>query len=1034
MTAQPDNVRLSNTPAPPLSAQALVALIETGREYAEQSYHDEAVEKLSPAVNSPLLSTEQRAKVKCVLVESLEYLARYREALEVMNEYDSPAGREGLAPATLTQIWLRFGSLHGYLGDHPRAISNLKSALALAEQRNSQEDIGAAHVILGRIYRAIGETQIARDHLRTALKLNRQVGHWMTLAQSYFLLGNVCVSEGDMEVARENFEQAVKIIGERRAPLLLGSIYTSLSNLILLQEYGQAIEGVQSLEKAIFYIKQAKNERLLAYAYSNLGFVLTNIGEWTRAHEVLVAAIEIGQRIDNRIAQGTALDTLGELFILQGKLDEAEKTLHESIHNLQEANFPYGEVQAAQTLGRCYLAQGKYQQAIAAFENQLALANRLEDKRSRAAAQLNMALAQVEMSNLAAAQSLLDSIAEDIDWSANASLVGHFRMANGALHLRQSQYEEARHEFGQAITIFFMVADRYRESHARYQLALVFAGQKDFTRARLELNKARETCQQLGAHTLLLRIQQTQQEIEQNERAQALVPSVQVAGTGTLSNAMVLRLTRAAATRELLLNELTDVLNETLGAALSLVFEERGGEVSLIASNGDVWGRANAIKEQQGQKIRAASSDLGVVLNSSTRGELIYRLRSEHENLIVFIADYRRDKLRRDWIEPLFRLVEMGLSLAHSREKEETDKGYEDNNALPETTPDGYVFASPAMRSLVNDIHKIRGSRVTALITGESGTGKEVVARLVHSLSDRRNNPFIAFNCTIASPEIVNSQLFGHRKGAFTGAVADTIGVIRSADHGTLFLDEVGDLALDVQPKLLRFLQEGEIHRLGETTPTQVDVRVIAATNADLEKLVAEGKFREDLYYRLNIIRLRIPPLRERREEIPLLIDHYLKVYSEQSNKEEIRLDRHTLDLLMVYDWPGNVRQLANEIQRLVAYKDSGEVITERDLSPLIYKGGSGEENEVRNLGTVTDALLQPMPALHGDEYPVQLRYRPGKQTLGDLVAEVERQIILESMRRHSGKRNAVCDELGITRKGLYLKLRRLPGIDLSEF
>jgi transcriptional regulator with GAF, ATPase, and Fis domain len=182
----------------------------------------------------------------------------------------------------------------------------------------------------------------------------------------------------------------------------------------------------------------------------------------------------------------------------------------------------------------------------------------------------------------------------------------------------------------------------------------------------------------------------------------------------------------------------------------------------------------------------------------------------------------------------------------------------------------GFIHSSPAMTRLVEEVHKIRSSDVTVLVTGESGTGKELVARAIHALSSRRDKIFVPFNCTAVPKELSESYLFGHRRGAFTGAVADSPGVIRSAAGGTLFIDEVGDLPLDVQPKLLRFLQEGEIQPLGEQQPTRIDVRIVAATNTDLEELVAQGRFREDLYYRLNVIRLRVPPLRERRSEIPL--------------------------------------------------------------------------------------------------------------------------------------------------------------------
>lgn len=232
------------------SPQQLVALIEAGQRAAEDFRHDEAVEKFELAVNSVLLNAEQRARVRCALAESLEYLARYRDALGVIAEYETPSIRSQLASSSQFQVWLRLGSLQGYLGDHPRAISYVKSALTLAEKSQNEEELGACHMVLGRIYRGIGEAQFARDHLRVALQHNRKIGQWVPLAQNYFLLGNVYLNEGEMNAARENFEQAIKIIGDRRAPLLLGSIYTSLSNLILLQEYRQATEGVETLEKA----------------------------------------------------------------------------------------------------------------------------------------------------------------------------------------------------------------------------------------------------------------------------------------------------------------------------------------------------------------------------------------------------------------------------------------------------------------------------------------------------------------------------------------------------------------------------------------------------------------------------------------------------------------------------------------------------------------------------------------------------------------------------------------------------------------
>jgi transcriptional regulator with GAF, ATPase, and Fis domain len=258
--------------------------------------------------------------------------------------------------------------------------------------------------------------------------------------------------------------------------------------------------------------------------------------------------------------------------------------------------------------------------------------------------------------------------------------------------------------------------------------------------------------------------------------------------------------------------------------------------------------------------------------------------------------------------------------------------------------------------------------------------------------------------------ELSEGYLFGYRRGAFTGAVSDSAGVIRTAAGGTLFLDEVGDLPLDVQPKLLRFLQEGEIQPLGEQRPSKVDVRIIAATNTDLEDMVAQGRFREDLYYRLNVIRLRVPPLRERRSEIPTIVKYYVNHNTAKFGRKDIQITPQAVDLLMVSDWPGNVRQLCNEIQRTVARAEDGAVITPEQLSPELKRTSSPTTPSAASIATIpTSSNLQSA----------------GPGTLAEALAEVERRMIADALRRHGGNISRAARELGLTRRGLYLKLER---------
>jgi DNA-binding NtrC family response regulator len=310
------------------------------------------------------------------------------------------------------------------------------------------------------------------------------------------------------------------------------------------------------------------------------------------------------------------------------------------------------------------------------------------------------------------------------------------------------------------------------------------------------------------------------------------------------------------------------------------------------------------------------------------------------------------------------------------------------------------------MNRLADQIQRLQGHNLTVLITGESGTGKDLVARAIHVGSPRSTAMFLPYNCTTTSRDLADSQLFGHRRGSFTGAVTDQQGLIRSAGGGTLFLDEIGDLPLDIQPKLLRFLEQGEIMPVGETRPQAVDVRVLAATNADLEQRVSEGKFREDLYYRLSVIRIHVPPLRERREEVPHLSTFFLRDACERLGKPDIRLSSATLDLFARYWWPGNVRQLRNEIQRAVAMSAAGGTIEPEHLSADLIA-------PERSPGGTAEAPRVPLTDL-----------APGN--LASAVETVERHLIATTLDRTRGNISESARVLGLTRRGLYLKMRRL--------
>lgn len=360
------------------------------------------------------------------------------------------------------------------------------------------------------------------------------------------------------------------------------------------------------------------------------------------------------------------------------------------------------------------------------------------------------------------------------------------------------------------------------------------------------------------------------------------------------------------------------------------------------------------------------------------------------------------DPTSRETIAQVFGMI--GTAIAALRSGQESKKRVLSWEL--DVAPEGKVglYISTEMRKLLSTIKRVAPTDLPVLIAGETGTGKEIVAQEVHELSKRSQRRFIAFNVSAVPRDMLEGQLFGYRRGAFTGAVADNKGLIREAEGGTLFIDEIGELDADLQPKLLRFLESGEIQPLGER-PQHVDVRIVAATNARLEELVRAGRFREDLFYRLNVVSLTIPPLRERREEIPTLVNHFLTMHAKQAGKPIPQLTPKALECLSAYEWPGNVRQLTNELKRVVALSEDDELVDVTHLAP--------------NVRTSTPTL----PPTHGDRsYCSVWLDRPLQQIHDD----IERAAITRAMERNGNNQVAVAAALGITRKGLYLKRQRL--------
>ena len=347
-----------------------------------------------------------------------------------------------------------------------------------------------------------------------------------------------------------------------------------------------------------------------------------------------------------------------------------------------------------------------------------------------------------------------------------------------------------------------------------------------------------------------------------------------------------------------------------------------------------------------------------------------------------------------DFLEKPLHRERILISVRHALEARHLKSAYQD---IKKKTEKRYelIGQHPLIKNLWQEILKIAPTNATVLIQGESGTGKELVARAIHAHSPRASESFVQVNCAAIPEELIESELFGHEKGAFTGASERLLGKFELADGGTIFLDEIGDMSLKTQSKVLRVLEEGEIQRVGSSKIIKVDVRVIAATNKDLRKEIKEGRFREDLYFRLNVVPLYVPPLRDRKEDIPLLVNYFCAIYSEENNFKRKKFSPQALEIMMKYPWKGNVRELKNLVERLIILTDK-EIIEAEDLPDYL-----GQEKEI---------FLPDFRKI---------------KTLRDFREEAEKNFILYKLKANNWNVSRTAREIDTPRSNLYKKLEQ---------
>jgi DNA-binding NtrC family response regulator/tetratricopeptide (TPR) repeat protein len=905
--------------------------------------------------------------------------------------------RDTISSARLSALWRLHGRIASVRGDQSRAIALHGRALKHAEAAHDSHAIGLAHYELALCYRQVGDTAIVREHLTRASSALHAAGDRRHLALVHSLSSISSAQAGRLAEAMGALRQAERLATAVQADDVVATVVGNQANVLTIEHrYEQALTLA---ERSVALHEAQGSGHGLAIALATMGQICVRLGDLSRAQEALQRALSVRSPIQFHETVGAVHDTLAQIYLVWGNYDAAR----ESLERARESYGAYGretsqwyDWSVRVLLARLALRRGALHEAVTAADETISAG-------APAFYALQVTLIAAEAlaldGQLEQADARLRTAAEQVDPRTAPATWAEYLRLRGTLHEGHGRPSEAYHDYAQSATLLELLGERYLAALSHLAIGRLVARTGAASVARRHLDAAAAVFERLRAT----------RDIADTEAARRLLTRI---GTGEdaiaqpeADDALVRRMVEAAELPELLDRETVATLLEASGGIGAVIYVNTEAGMKIIEARGfdgdaaRTYARA-ALEGTLGRQENAFVDTLGRTAQGP-RGVLVVA----GQPIGYPIA--RRLRM-------LTSVARQGFALCAARERSAAPSGPAADQSLEPLLP-GFLSASVAMNRVIDQIQRLQGNDLTVLVTGESGTGKELVARAIHAGSHRSGSLFLAYNCTTTGRDLADSQLFGHRRGAFTGAVSDQPGVIRSAVGGTLFLDEIGDVPLDVQPKLLRFLEQSEIMPVGDSRPIKVDVRVIAATNADLEQRVAEGRFREDLYYRLSVIRIHVPPLRERREEIPHLATLFLRESAERLGKPDVSLGSDVLDLFSEYWWPGNVRQLKNEVQRLVAMSAPGRMIDATHLSPELLA--------TRLEAAGTSRPNAPRAAAAGR------RGRPAGQTLAAAVEQVEREFIQDALTHASGNISEAARTLGLTRRGLYLKLRRL-GLD----
>ncbi|HVP58504.1 MAG TPA: sigma 54-interacting transcriptional regulator [bacterium] len=915
---------------------------------------------------------------------------------------------EGQDPAELARVISERAWVHLKIGEYDLSEADCESALEIMLAGGKGRDLVDTYNCLAGVCARKGETERAADFLRSALSVARAVNDKEVVGACLCNLGVACKNLGRLSEAQAYMEEALAMAEEVGQHLQKG---VRLSNLgIIYSKRGWWRKAQKCWAEALEVLARIGNKWEMSSVLLAMGQYYLTFRDFERAEQYYVLAMKGSS--DNGDARGSALsfEFMGDVEMACGRMESAQRHYLQALEIAEEI-APQGDVvvEVKRRLADVETARSNYDAALDLASEAVRLAADLKDVfehgcslRSKAIAEFGLGEWEKAREDFARAINLLSSLGEKKELGLTYLKAGQLSASHA------SSADIAAGYLAEALSIFEEIEMKFEAGLAATALGRMAAGRGDVELCRTYLDKLG----MIFGGEIPVGFDEDIGTIQKQADEQVAFLSISDPSDLSAFNAIVARVLGAgdeAAKLDLAL----EACVERTAAERGVILAKRGDRLEPLAMRGLGSEEISRAVPSLEALLKIAES-LGrplVSTNLSKDGRLVDIPRAVLKGAImcmpltlggatagcIYLDTAGADRLfTRSDAEFVVAIVGMLKSvLSESQLRRFMEEARFLRSKLEAASPfHGIVGQNKKMLDILESVRFLSKTSTTVLIEGETGTGKEMIARAIHLSGDRRSKPFITIDCSALSTEIVESELFGHVKGAFTDARTDRTGLFEAADGGTVFLDEIDKTSRKFQERLLQVVDKREFKPVGSTVSKRADFRLICATNKDLAKEVENERFLEDLYYRLKVIALKVPPVRERRDDIPLLAEYFLEKHASEMSKSVAGFAPEAMDLLVSFSWPGNVRQIAHEVERAVTFVEDGQAVTQSLFS-----------EDLRGWGSIVAA--------------------GGKHGLGEAVEQIERQMIKDALRRFNGNKSKVARNLGLSRRGLLNKMHR---------